>query len=237
MHRLFNIPHGMSWNCQDFWRDHSPPFCLFGDRWSYFQHISGITRVGSIFFGGGAWHGHFSTENADSGLELFDGLALGLPAIFFATRKAWKWIICTSASPAYIENLEGMEMMEARPWTSKQWLVHAKMISSIRSCVTFFLSSVDSVWVDGYALTVKGLRSKRGESSLVMRKALKLNKPHGELLYRLKWLVSLISAQRPRHAQKMCTLVSSPANIQELFFISTRCCLQCSRILGPNIFF
>ena len=30
-----------------------------------------------------------STENADSGLELFDGLALGLPAIFFATRKAW----------------------------------------------------------------------------------------------------------------------------------------------------
>lgn len=111
------------------------------------------------------------------------------------------------------------------------------MISSIRSCVTFFLSSVDSVWVDGYALTVKGLCSKRGKSSLVMRKALKLNKPHGELLYRLKSLVSFISAQRPRHAQKMCTLVSSPANIQELFFISTRCCLQCSRMLGPNMFF
>ena len=167
-------------------RDHSPP-CVFLE---IVDHISAYFSHHQSWndFWGGAWHGQkywkcrfrswalrwVGTWPSSYFLRYKEGLELKkidqtIPtgSVRYHTRRFWM-VLEAFASSTSIENLEGMEMMEARPWTSKQWLVHAKMISSTRSCVTFFLSSVDSVWVDGYALTVKGLCSKRGKSSLVI---------------------------------------------------------------------
>ena len=55
------------------------------DGSSYFQPSPELDR---LFWGRMTWP---KVLDADSGLELFDGLGLGLPPVCFATRKAWNW--------------------------------------------------------------------------------------------------------------------------------------------------
>ena len=54
--------------------------------------------------------------DADSGLELFDGLGLGLPPVCFATRKAWNWNFDQTTATGHYLTAATMQYHTRRFW-------------------------------------------------------------------------------------------------------------------------